>query len=316
MSTFSFVSRCIVLLFSLQVSSCSCMMGKHNGRPDEMDSATRDSLTRAIESGRKETEEWLRSSPSSYLGAIQRVDFGDQQSITVGSDQENDVRIDDQEIADRHLRVTVQGDSFHVAVVDSGATFSVNGNRLRDAMLPPSAIGIGRFTIRLSHQRFPALILFDPSGPRYREYKGLRYFPVDFRYRFTLPLTLNEKSDTITILSSRGNRRRALRVGWFAFDIEGTACRLEVSRLLEPGVGERSYSVFFRDRTCGEESYPMGRYVEAVEKSDGVFVVDFNTAYNPACAFSPHYNCPVPPAANDLPVRIPAGEMDAHYAAH
>jgi len=42
-------------------------------------------------------------------------------------------------------------------------------------------------------------------------------------------------------------------------------------------------------------------------------VLDFNEAYNPACAFSDHYNCPIPPKANTLAVAIRAGEMDSHY---
>jgi uncharacterized protein (DUF1684 family) len=41
--------------------------------------------------------------------------------------------------------------------------------------------------------------------------------------------------------------------------------------------------------------------------------VDFNNCYNPACAFSEHYNCPIPPKANMLKVAIKAGEMDSHY---
>ena len=45
----------------------------------------------------------------------------------------------------------------------------------------------------------------------------------------------------------------------------------------------------------------------------GHYLLDFNTAYNPACAFSEHYNCPIPPKANDLKVAMRAGEMDAHY---
>jgi uncharacterized protein (DUF1684 family) len=35
--------------------------------------------------------------------------------------------------------------------------------------------------------------------------------------------------------------------------------------------------------------------------------------YNPACAYSEHYNCPIPPKENHLQVAIAAGEMDAHY---
>ncbi|HEY3126999.1 MAG TPA: DUF1684 domain-containing protein, partial [Candidatus Limnocylindria bacterium] len=41
---------------------------------------------------------------------------------------------------------------------------------------------------------------------------------------------------------------------------------------------------------------------------DGRYVVDFNRAYNPACVFSPYYNCPIPPPENRLPVAIRAGE--------
>ena len=294
--------------------------GNMKGRPEEgspdVNPVAADSLTRLIEHEREQTEEWLKTSASSYLATVQRVDFGDRLSLTVGRGKGNDVRVDDPEIADRHLRVTVRGDSFFVEHLDKGSQFSVRGTLMSSAVLPPSAINIGRFTVRLSHQGFPALIVFDPLSPRFKEYKGLRYFPVDLRYRYVLPLRPNPKSDTVTILSTRGNRRKAVRVGWFDFQVEGVACRLVVTRLLEPGVGEKSYSIFFRDQTCGKESYAMGRYVEAEELEDGLFALDFNSAYNPACAFSEHYNCPVPPEENHLSVRIPVGEMDAHYMEH
>ena len=100
------------------------------------------------------------------------------------------------------------------------------------------------------------------------------------------------------------------------FTVGKTECRLVATRLLEPGVGENDYSIFFHDQTCGKESYPMGRYVEAEKLEGGRFLIDFNRAYNPACAFSDHYNCPIPPKENHLNVRIPAGEMDAHYLEH
>jgi len=297
-------------------NGCGNMRGQPEGSNPDLNPAAADSVIRQIEHERKQTEEWLKTSASSYLATVQRVDFGDRSSLTVGRGKGNDVRVDDPEIADRHLRITVRGDSFFVKRLDKGSQFSVRGTLMSSAVLPPSAIRIGRFTVRLSHQGFPGLIVFDPSSPRFREYKGLRYFPVDLRYRYILSLHPNLKRDTVTILSTRGNRRKALRVGWFDFQVEGVACRLVVTRLLEPGVGEKSYSIFFRDQTCGKESYAMGRYVEAEERADGMFVLDFNNAYNPACAFSEHYNCPVPPEENHLPVRIPAGEMDAHYMEH
>jgi len=306
----------LLTLLSMLKPDDGVASGKQGKTNQAFDPGARDSLIQLIEKERIETEEWLRTSPSSYLATIHRVDFGDRHSLTVGNEEGNDVRIEDQEISAHHLWVTVRGDSFHVKTTDQAAAFSVKNTSMSEATLPPSAITVGRFTIRLSHQRFPAIIVFDPSSPRFNEYKGLKYFPVDLGYRFILPLKLNPKVDTVAILSTRGNRRKAVKVGWFDFRVDGVRCRLEVTRLLEPGVGEKSYSIFFRDRTCGKESYAMGRYLEAEQRDDGLFVLDFNNAYNPACAFSEHYNCPVPPAENHLPVRIRAGEMDSHYMSH
>ncbi|HKC90388.1 MAG TPA: DUF1684 domain-containing protein, partial [Candidatus Limnocylindria bacterium] len=62
-------------------------------------------------------------------------------------------------------------------------------------------------------------------------------------------------------------------------------------------------------RTNGRESYHIGRYLDLDALEDGGYLVDFNRSYNPACAFSPHYNCPLPPPENRLVVAIRAGEM-------
>jgi uncharacterized protein len=307
---------CLVVVASLLISLADAVEKPRGGGNTASNASGRDSLVRLIEKERQETQEWLKSSPLSYLAAIRRVDFDDRTTLTVGRSPENDVSVDDSAFCDRHLQVVVRGDSFLVRSLSAAAFFTVDGKRVSEAVLPPSSIGVGRYSIRLSHQRFPALIICDPSSPRFKEYKSIKYFPVDLNYRYLIPLKPQEKKDTVIILSSRGNRRKALRVGCFEFRVKGKLCRLGVTRLLEPGVGENSYSIFFRDQTCGKQSYPMGRYVEAEERSDGLFVVDFNRAYNPACAYSPYYNCPVPPAENDLPVRIPAGERDSHYAVH
>jgi len=38
--------------------------------------------------------------------------------------------------------------------------------------------------------------------------------------------------------------------------------------------------------------------------------IDFNKAYNPYCAYSTGYNCPIPPAENYLPIAVKAGEKN------
>lgn len=272
-----------------------------------------DTLRTHIERDRKETLAWLKSAPTSYLATIERKDFGDVTTLTVGRAPDNDVHIEAEGIEPHHLRVTVKGDSFVVAAVDPAARFKVKDAELRDAVVAPSAIGVGRFSLRLSHQRYPAIIVFDPQSPRFKKYHGLAWYPVNFSYRYVLDMTPNPKADTIVILSTRGNHRRALKVGWFDFKVGHTPCRLEATRLLEPGVGESDVGIFFRDATTGKETYALGRYVDAQRRPDGRYELDFNSAYNPACAFSTHYNCPIPPRANRLTVAIRAGEKDSHY---
>lgn len=281
--------------------------------PAKLSKSVADSLRAVILKDREDTKERLRSKPTSYLATVQRRDFGMRSILSVGRDEGNDVRIDDPEIANHHLKVIVEGDSFHVETVNPEARFKVGDEERQQATLPPSNIKIGSFTLRLSHQRFPALIVFDPTSPGFARYKGLEWYPVDFAYRFELPLTPNPKPDTVVILSTRGNERRALRVGWFDFKLGGKSCRLEAHRLLEPGVDEKSLSVFFRDATSDRETYGVGRYVDPELLPDGRWLLDFNNAYNPACAVSEHYNCPIPSRANALKVAVRAGEKDVHY---
>jgi len=296
------------------------LAGCSGGGPDAtragaktMTAAEADTLLKFYAKDRADTEEWLKTSPTSYLATIMRRDFGNSSSLTVGSAAGNDVRIEDPGVKPRHLRVTVVGDSFRVEALVPGARFKVKDVEMSSATLPPSGITVGRFSLRLSHQRFPAIIVFDPQSPRYKLYKGMKFFPPDLSYHIVAALTPNPKPDTTIILSTRGNQRRAIRVGWFDFKVEGTPCRLEATRLLEPGVGEKDFSLFFTDATTGKESYSVGRYLDAQLRPDGRYVLDFNLCYDPACAYSEHYNCPIPPATNRLTVAIRAGQMDAHY---
>ena len=65
----------------------------------------------------------------------------------------------------------------------------------------------------------------------------------------------------------------------------------------------------FTDLTNGEGSYSGGRYIDLRIPEEGVkkISLDFNKAYNPYCAYSGGYSCPVPPAENNLDMAITAG---------
>ena len=275
-----------------------------------------DSLRKAIERYRDDERNDLKGGATSYLATTQRIEYLWRKRLRVGTADTCDVRLIDPAIKPYHLDVAVVGDSFRVSAHDPGASFRLKGVAQQKATVGPTGIEVGRYTLRLSHQRFPAIIVFDPQSPRMKTYHGIDYYPVDLSWRYVLPLTPNTGSDTLIIISTRGNQRRAVRVGWFDFVVGETRCRLEADRLLEPGVGENDIAVFFRDATTGKGTYAVGRYVDPVALDDGRYVLDFNMAYSPACAYSEHYNCPIPPRQNRLTVAVTAGEKDPHYMSH
>ncbi|MFB2118179.1 DUF1684 domain-containing protein [Parapedobacter sp. 2B3] len=68
----------------------------------------------------------------------------------------------------------------------------------------------------------------------------------------------------------------------------------------------------FTDETNGGETYGGGRYIDLSlnDIRNGSITIDFNTAYNPYCAYSSGYRCPIPPAENFLPIAVKAGEKN------
>jgi uncharacterized protein (DUF1684 family) len=301
-----------ILCISILLLATAC--GKSTAiDPVKLNKTAADAITKEIEKDRAEALNWLKTSPTSYLAAINRIDFGTKSALSVGRAEDNDVRLSSGDIEPHHLKVTVEGNRFRIDSVDTKARFKIKDEVKREAIVDPSSIQVGRFHLRLSHQHFPAIIVFDPQSPLFKEYKGFEYFPVDLSYRYELPLQRNPKAEKFIVMSTRGNQRNAQRLGWFEFRVGKTSCRLEATHLLDPGSGSDELSVFFRDATSGKESYKLGRYVDAKKLPNGNYLLDFNMAYNPACAFSNYYNCPVPPKSNTLTAAIQAGEKDSHY---
>jgi uncharacterized protein (DUF1684 family) len=306
--------RLLAIALLLMTATLNTARGANGVAPVNVAPDSAKSIIAAYENDRTETEKQLKEGATSYLAAVARTDFADKAALVLGRAVDCDLKVDDPELAAHHLRVTVVGDSFRVEAMDDTAHFRVRGEALRATTLAPGFVRVGRYSVRLSHQRFPALIVFDPKSPRFADYHGLAWYPPALEYRFVAPLTPNPKADTTIIMSTRGNARRAVLAGWFDLAVNGKPVRLEAHRLLEPGVDEKSVSIFFRDATTGSETYSVGRYLDPEPLPNGTWLVDFNNCYNPACATSPYYNCPIPSKANTLKVAIRAGEKDSHYS--
>ena len=151
----------------------------------------------------------------------------------------------------------------------------------------------------------------DPESPIPPDKKNtllpLAYFPIDELY--AVPATLEPSADRsrIEVPTSTGAIRQLERIGTLKFSLKGQAVRLTAFRDLESRDVNRLF-VPFGDQTSGTETYPAGRYMELDPTPTGIYLVDFNVAYNPYCYYSPEYNCPFPPKENRLEVPIRAGE--------
>jgi uncharacterized protein len=146
-----------------------------------------------------------------------------------------------------------------------------------------------------------------PQADRTR-FQGLAYYDLNPSLRFRVKLNRYQNPQAIRLATNTGEVRDALRYGYFEFQAAGKTCRLQAYRVEDSQENGPSLFIPFRDATSGKETYATGRYVELKENTSGIYDLDFNRAYNPYCAYSTGYSCPIPPRENTLEVAILAGE--------
>ncbi|MEP7255816.1 MAG: DUF1684 domain-containing protein [Ferruginibacter sp.] len=145
--------------------------------------------------------------------------------------------------------------------------------------------------------------------------KYFRFFPVGKTYNVTCGF--EKITDTIgfTMKTSANTLKHYFKYGRLNFKLSGSDCHLFVYQskdLMQTGQYRNYLFVPFTDATTGDESYGSGRYLEFYiqDIQNNMLKLDFNKAYNPYCAYSPDYKCPIPPKENNLSIAIKAGEMN------
>ncbi|MEM6297806.1 MAG: DUF1684 domain-containing protein [Bacteroidota bacterium] len=144
------------------------------------------------------------------------------------------------------------------------------------------------------------------SSSQKKEFEGLKYFAPneDFRFEATLDFEPFRKAESVILATSTGEQQEVTPKARAKFTKDG----VQVSIILYALAGESDYFLPFRDATTGKTTYPAGRYLEIEKSTDNTVILDFNKAYNPYCAYSDKYSCPLPPQENHLPIAIEAGE--------
>jgi uncharacterized protein (DUF1684 family) len=175
------------------------------------------------------------------------------------------------------------------------------------APAPEIVIDSVRLVVHESGGRL-ALRVRDPNAEPATSFRGFSWFPIDDSYRLVGRFIRDESPRELPVLNTFNDTDRYVTEGVVEFTLQGRTLRLRPFTTRP----NRFYFVF-RDASSGEETYETARFLYSDLLADGTTVLDFNTAYNPPCAFNPYTTCPVPLAENRLPVKILAGERD--YAA-
>ncbi len=149
----------------------------------------------------------------------------------------------------------------------------------------------------------PVLRVRDSQAPTRVDFPGLEYYPFNPDWRIEARWHEHPPDRTLLIANVLGELVEEPNPGWAEFEFEGRTFGLEAV--------ESTDQLFFilADRTSGDETYGLGRFLYSDLPEDGTVVLDFNRAYNPPCAFTEYSTCPLPPPENRLDVRIEAGEL-------
>ena len=145
--------------------------------------------------------------------------------------------------------------------------------------------------------------------------KYIFFYDIDESYRVTASIERINDVKGFEMNTSSGMKKKYFNYGLLSFKLHDSLLHLFVYQsesLMQQEKYKDYLFVPFGDATSGFESYGGGRYLEfymAAIKNNQV-VLDFNKAYNPYCAYTAGYNCPIPPKENLLNVPIAAGEKN------
>ncbi|MFC4720829.1 DUF1684 domain-containing protein [Geojedonia litorea] len=143
-----------------------------------------------------------------------------------------------------------------------------------------------------------------------KNFKGLNFFKFDSSYvvQATLKRTPNEQPFKMKTTTDR--TPEYVKYGEVSFELKGELYQLNIYQNLEllDVEGYEDYLFLpFLDDTNGDETYGGGRYVEGRIPDGDTITIDFNTAYNPYCAYNEKYSCPIVPRENYLALKVEAG---------
>lgn len=146
-------------------------------------------------------------------------------------------------------------------------------------------------------------------------FKPLEFYPISEKFVVEAQFSKSANEKVFKMKTSSTRLPEYIKYGELHFTLDGKELKLNVYQNVElikkPGF-EDALFLPFSDETCGKGSYIGGRYIDLKITKTELILLDFNTAYNPYCAYNHKYSCPIVPLENDLKIAIEAGVKKFH----
>ncbi|RYU90294.1 DUF1684 domain-containing protein [Mucilaginibacter terrigena] len=170
-------------------------------------------------------------------------------------------------------------------------------------------------TMLSAHRKqYKADFITDKHSPlKEADLPNLHFFDADSTYRVNAEVELLTGQPIFKMPTFNGAQQEHIRYARIKFMLNGKPQQLfiyqNVTLSKRPEFADYLFLPFL-DQTNSEETYGGGRYIDlkTTDIKNGHTQIDFNKAYNPYCAYSDGYQCPMPPRENTLKLKVEAGE--------
>ena len=143
-----------------------------------------------------------------------------------------------------------------------------------------------------------------------KKFKSLDFFKFDSTYVVKAKLKRTPDSEWFNMKTTtdRVSKERVFAIITFQLNEKTYQLNVYQGKDLMSTEDYRDYLFLpFLDDTNGTTTYGGGRYIDLSIPESDTLTIDFNTAYNPYCAYNDKYSCPIVPRENYLATEVKAG---------
>ncbi len=301
-----FIKTCLPIFATVLLTAATGFAGGESQDQPDWDKAR---WRQELLEYRKARTEKMATSRTSMLAAVTQVMHTGSETLYFDA-APTGFNYSETKNPDSKVAMMLSGDYWEWRALDTTVSVTFRGKPMEPGRLEPGMVFdiAGRYTymIWVGLAGDLQFAIFDNERPVQKNFKGLVEYSPDERFRVTAGFERFEELKTIKMLTNITGTRDFFRYGEVRFDIGGQPQRLTAYKEF---LNNPRLFIPFRDETSGKATYGAGRFIVIDDTEADTIIIDFNRARNLPCAYSPEFNCPIPPRENWMQVSVAAGEQ-------